>query len=201
MSQVSPRLSSRLLAVSLVLLSNLNRADRLPSLLSAGAFVLVSLFLTSSPEKTSTCLSSDLCCVGEERSSLGGHGVTMSFILWSQSESNHLQYFGVSSSDFYLLLFTSEYISLLLERGHNLEVFMEGTRSRSGKLLPPKVSYFSLRRVSRARLLISKPVSFSSVSSKSSSTPSSPVEPRTSSSAPSASSTTRSLKVADTWRR
>ncbi|CED82040.1 glycerol-3-phosphate acyltransferase [Phaffia rhodozyma] len=31
-----------------------------------------------------------------------------------------------------------EYISLLLERGHNLECFIEGTRSRSGKLLPPK---------------------------------------------------------------
>ncbi|KAJ3150380.1 hypothetical protein HDU89_003160 [Geranomyces variabilis] len=31
-----------------------------------------------------------------------------------------------------------EYIELLLTRGHNLEVFIEGTRSRIGKLLQPK---------------------------------------------------------------
>ena len=31
-----------------------------------------------------------------------------------------------------------EYMEVLLERGHNLEVFIEGTRSRTGKLLNPK---------------------------------------------------------------
>ncbi|KAI9105789.1 hypothetical protein DFS34DRAFT_28852 [Phlyctochytrium arcticum] len=31
-----------------------------------------------------------------------------------------------------------EYIELLLNRGHNIEVFIEGTRSRMGKLLQPK---------------------------------------------------------------
>lgn len=31
-----------------------------------------------------------------------------------------------------------EYIELLLERGHNIEAFIEGTRSRMGKLLQPK---------------------------------------------------------------
>ncbi|WFD31294.1 hypothetical protein MSPP1_002328 [Malassezia sp. CBS 17886] len=31
-----------------------------------------------------------------------------------------------------------EYIMMLLERGHNIEMFVEGTRSRTGKLLPPK---------------------------------------------------------------
>ncbi|KND00860.1 uncharacterized protein SPPG_03964 [Spizellomyces punctatus DAOM BR117] len=31
-----------------------------------------------------------------------------------------------------------EYIELLLQRGHNIEVFIEGTRSRIGKLLQPK---------------------------------------------------------------
>lgn len=31
-----------------------------------------------------------------------------------------------------------EYIQVLLERGHNLECFIEGTRSRTGKLLNPK---------------------------------------------------------------
>ncbi|KAL3901083.1 MAG: hypothetical protein SGCHY_000870 [Lobulomycetales sp.] len=39
------------------------------------------------------------------------------------------------------LLYTSvmrEYIEILLERGHNIEAFIEGTRSRMGKLLQPK---------------------------------------------------------------
>ncbi|KAH8913491.1 acyltransferase-domain-containing protein, partial [Atractiella rhizophila] len=32
-----------------------------------------------------------------------------------------------------------EYVELLLEQGHNIECFIEGTRSRTGKLLPPKL--------------------------------------------------------------
>ncbi|CAG8445599.1 13588_t:CDS:10 [Dentiscutata erythropus] len=32
-----------------------------------------------------------------------------------------------------------EYLECLLESGHNLECFIEGTRSRTGKLLPPKL--------------------------------------------------------------
>jgi glycerol-3-phosphate O-acyltransferase len=31
-----------------------------------------------------------------------------------------------------------EYVEVLLTRGHNIEVFIEGTRSRMGKLLQPK---------------------------------------------------------------
>ncbi|CAG8571791.1 16329_t:CDS:10, partial [Dentiscutata heterogama] len=34
---------------------------------------------------------------------------------------------------------TKEYLECLLESGHNIECFIEGTRSRTGKLLPPKL--------------------------------------------------------------
>jgi len=32
-----------------------------------------------------------------------------------------------------------EYVPQILEDGHNLEIFIEGTRSRTGKRLPPKL--------------------------------------------------------------
>ncbi|CAG8484079.1 7131_t:CDS:10 [Paraglomus brasilianum] len=37
-----------------------------------------------------------------------------------------------------------EYVEGLLERGHNLECFIEGTRSRTGKLLPPKLGVLKI---------------------------------------------------------
>ena len=44
---------------------------------------------------------------------------------------------------FYAMVF-SEYVNTLLSEGHNLEIFIEGTRSRSGKLLPPQTGGLSL---------------------------------------------------------
>lgn len=44
---------------------------------------------------------------------------------------------------FYAMVF-SEYIKTLLKEGHNIEVFIEGTRSRSGKLLPPQTGGLSI---------------------------------------------------------
>jgi glycerol-3-phosphate O-acyltransferase len=44
---------------------------------------------------------------------------------------------------FYAMVF-SEYVQTLLREGHNLEIFIEGTRSRSGKLLPPQTGGLSL---------------------------------------------------------
>ena len=37
-----------------------------------------------------------------------------------------------------------EYITFLLDKGHNLEAFLEGTRSRTGKLLQPKFGFIKL---------------------------------------------------------
>ncbi|CAJ0747851.1 21784_t:CDS:10 [Entrophospora sp. SA101] len=37
-----------------------------------------------------------------------------------------------------------EYVEGLLERGHNIECFIEGTRSRTGKLLPPKLGILKI---------------------------------------------------------
>ncbi|CAI2177610.1 8662_t:CDS:10 [Funneliformis geosporum] len=37
-----------------------------------------------------------------------------------------------------------EYVEGLLERGHNVECFIEGTRSRTGKLLPPKLGVLKI---------------------------------------------------------
>ncbi|KAI9017525.1 acyltransferase-domain-containing protein [Gaertneriomyces semiglobifer] len=37
-----------------------------------------------------------------------------------------------------------EYVELLLNRGHNIEVFVEGTRSRMGKLLQPKLGFLKI---------------------------------------------------------
>ncbi|CAG8665972.1 18965_t:CDS:10 [Gigaspora margarita] len=37
-----------------------------------------------------------------------------------------------------------EYLECLLESGHNLECFIEGTRSRTGKLLPPKLGILKI---------------------------------------------------------
>ncbi|CAB5170961.1 unnamed protein product [Rhizophagus irregularis] len=37
-----------------------------------------------------------------------------------------------------------EYLEGLLERGHNIECFIEGTRSRTGKLLPPKLGILKI---------------------------------------------------------
>ncbi|CAG8741860.1 4460_t:CDS:2, partial [Acaulospora morrowiae] len=37
-----------------------------------------------------------------------------------------------------------EYIEGLLERGHNIEFFIEGTRSRTGKALPPKLGLMKI---------------------------------------------------------
>ena len=44
---------------------------------------------------------------------------------------------------FYAKVF-SEYIHMLLEQGFNIEVFIEGTRSRNGKLLLPKLGMLSI---------------------------------------------------------
>lgn len=44
---------------------------------------------------------------------------------------------------FYAMVF-SEYIKTLLHEGHSIEVFIEGTRSRSGKLLPPQAGGLSI---------------------------------------------------------
>jgi len=44
---------------------------------------------------------------------------------------------------FYSKVF-SEYIHMLLEQGFNIEVFIEGTRSRNGKLLLPKLGMLSI---------------------------------------------------------
>jgi glycerol-3-phosphate O-acyltransferase len=44
---------------------------------------------------------------------------------------------------FYAVVF-SEYVKILLKEGYNMEIFIEGTRSRSGKLLPPQVGGLSL---------------------------------------------------------
>ncbi|KAJ3227899.1 hypothetical protein HK099_008309 [Clydaea vesicula] len=41
-------------------------------------------------------------------------------------------------NDAIYLALMKEYLELLLERGHNIEAFIEGTRSRMGKLLQPK---------------------------------------------------------------
>lgn len=38
----------------------------------------------------------------------------------------------------------AEYLNLLLEEGYNVEFFIEGTRSRSGKLLPPRLGALSM---------------------------------------------------------
>lgn len=38
----------------------------------------------------------------------------------------------------------AEYLNKLLEEGHNIEFFIEGTRSRSGKLLPPRLGALSM---------------------------------------------------------
>src|ERR1044072_5081613 len=37
-----------------------------------------------------------------------------------------------------------EYVEGLLVRGHNVECFIEGTRSRTGKLLPPKLDVLKI---------------------------------------------------------
>jgi glycerol-3-phosphate O-acyltransferase len=44
---------------------------------------------------------------------------------------------------FYARVF-SEYVHALLSEGFNIKLFVEGTRSRSGKLLPPKLGFLSL---------------------------------------------------------
>ena len=44
---------------------------------------------------------------------------------------------------FYAKVF-SEYVCKLLEEGFNIKIFIEGTRSRSGKLLPPKLGFLSI---------------------------------------------------------
>ena len=44
---------------------------------------------------------------------------------------------------FYAMVF-SEYVKTLLKEGYNMEIFIEGTRSRSGKLLPPQIGGLSL---------------------------------------------------------
>ena len=44
---------------------------------------------------------------------------------------------------FYSKVF-SEYIHKLLQEGFNIKIFMEGTRSRSGKLLTPKLGFLSI---------------------------------------------------------
>ena len=48
-----------------------------------------------------------------------------------------------SGAVFYAKVF-SEYIHMLLEQGFNIEVFIEGTRSRNGKLLLPKLGMLSI---------------------------------------------------------
>jgi glycerol-3-phosphate O-acyltransferase len=48
-----------------------------------------------------------------------------------------------SGAVFYAKVF-SEYIRMLLGQGFNVEVFIEGTRSRNGKLLLPKLGMLSI---------------------------------------------------------
>lgn len=67
----------------------------------------------------------------------------------------------------------SEYMSTLIEKGFNLEVFLEGTRSRSGKVLSPKVRARSPSALRPCLQLTNSPGSLllSSACSRSSSTP------------------------------
>ena len=53
------------------------------------------------------------------------------------------EYWRKGGSGLYPIVFT-KYVDVLMGRGHPIEFFIEGGRSRTGKLLPPKYGLLSM---------------------------------------------------------
>lgn len=73
-----------------------------------------------------------------------GDNLNMPFIGWVLRQNGAFFIRREWGGDKLYIAIIREYISFLLSKGHNLEAFVEGTRSRTGKLLQPKFGFLKL---------------------------------------------------------